>query len=145
MGIFGKKTPSEDRDPAILAGDESYSFDEVVGEPFYRDALLGLIADATPEERSSGEVFKKALIAKEPNNEYDRNAIVVRIDGQKVGHIAKEVTSDIHSVLSSLGTQGFNDFGFICDAVIGWNVKDQDAPIGVRLDLNMQGEDEDEA
>lgn len=144
MGIFGNKKPVQDRNAAILSGDTSFSFDDVVGESFYRKALLAIIAGATPEERASGEIFKVAVVAKEPNNPYDSNAIVVRIDEQTVGHIAAETTSTIRDVLSTLYAQGYSDFGFVCDAVIGWNTNRDDAPIGVRLDLVMSGDDDED-
>ena len=117
-----------------------------MGESFYREALLAIIAGATPEERASGEIFKMAAVAKEPNNPHDSNAIMVRIDEQTVGYIAAETTSTIRDVLSTLYAQGYSDFGFVCNAVIGWNTNRDDAPIGVRLDLVWSGdEDEDDA
>ena len=146
MGIFGNKKESKERPVAFLTGDTSFSFDEVVGESFYREVLLAIIAESTPEEQASGEVYKKAVVGKEPNNPHDPNAILVLIAGEPVGHIAKEMTAELHRVIAVVAEQGYNDFAFACDAVIGWNANRDDAPIGVRLDLVVSRDtDEDDA
>jgi hypothetical protein len=61
---------------------------EVVGESHYQDNLWRLVGGrpADPEERVRADIV--AVLAAEPDNSYDANAIAVWIDGLKVGHLS---------------------------------------------------------
>lgn len=90
---------------------------EVVGESYYKDAIaaLGTIQRDYywPVERlyekfvEGDRVYKyqfddmDAELVLEPENPYDPNAIRVDIDGEPVGHIAKENTERIRELLDA--------------------------------------------
>lgn len=66
--------------PRILPGGHRV---EIVGESFYAAALDGVARD--------GQTQKWADLVVEDDNPYDPNAVRVEIDGQKVGHLSREV------------------------------------------------------
>lgn len=134
MGFFSKKQ-KEDTSVAMLAGDGSFRF-HVVGESYHLEALLTMIRAAPDDERQDGEVHKVAVLLPEPNNEYDRRAIAVMIDGMKVGHVPKTDTDLIHEVIDSLQDQGYRYPAV--QAVIGWNGDPRQVPVGVRYDLTYE-------
>lgn len=71
---------------AVLAdGDEDL---EVVGESFYQENLWLLAGGRSGGSRVRVEVT--AVLAAEPDNPYDANAVGVWIDGLKVGHLSRE-------------------------------------------------------
>jgi ssDNA-binding Zn-finger/Zn-ribbon topoisomerase 1 len=59
---------------------------DVVGESFYHAALAGIRA-ALHDTNAGFEVRVVALIRREPENKYDRNAIAVYVHGAQVGHL----------------------------------------------------------
>lgn len=79
MGLFKQK--------------KHYSFD-VVGLPYYREA-----------QDKVGRLDKNTLIEilPEPDNEYDKNAIKVVVNGQKIGHVPARQCKLVKGVLN-LGT-----------------------------------------
>jgi hypothetical protein len=83
--LFIKGSASEERGhPRLYPGDETL---EVVGESFHQDVLWKLIGG-----RSSDHVRCPihARLVPEPRNPKDRNAVMVQIDGQCVGHLSRE-------------------------------------------------------
>lgn len=70
-----------------------YSFD-VVGLPYYQDA-----------QAKVGKLGKNTIIEvlPEPDNEHDKNAIKVVVNGQKVGHVPARQCKLVKGVLN-LGT-----------------------------------------
>lgn len=68
---------------------EGYENLEVVGESHYQDNLWHLVgSDADRSERVRVKIA--AVLAAEPNNPHDANAVAVWIDGLKVGHLSRE-------------------------------------------------------
>lgn len=130
MGLFGKK--SKEPKVAMVNGDGSYSFSDVVGESNYRQALKSLIGEGTDQERMNGEVFRHAYLVPEPTNAFDKNAIQVRMGEYVVGYIAKSRTTEFHPVIAQARQQGFDYV--VVPAVIGWNPNSADPLVGVRLD-----------
>ena len=62
---------------------------EVVGESFYQENLWKLAGGRrNPEERVRVPVC--AVLVPETDNPHDANAVAVRIDGRKVGHLSRE-------------------------------------------------------
>jgi tetratricopeptide (TPR) repeat protein len=60
---------------------------EIVGESNYQDALWRAV-DGRTTERVRAEI--RAILATEPDNPHDSNAISVWIDGNKVGYLCRE-------------------------------------------------------
>jgi hypothetical protein len=137
---FGKKkgSDSDSTRVAMLEGDGSFSFADVVGESHYRENLVSIIQKAPREQRDVGEVFWDAVLMPEPNNPFDPRAIMVGIDGKVVGYIARDTTDVIHEAIRTVQEMGYTDMA--CRAVIGWSPKEALPPIGVRLDI-VQSED----
>jgi hypothetical protein len=62
---------------------------EVVGEASYQDNLWRIIRERrSPDGRVREEVY--AVLAAEPDNPYDANAVAVWIQGLKVGYLSRE-------------------------------------------------------
>lgn len=131
MGLFSKK-PKPEPKVALVEGDGTYSFKDVVGESNYRQALKALITEGTDQERENGEVFRDAFIVPEPTNTFDKNAIQVRIAEHLVGYIAKGRTAEFHPVLQDARKQGFDYV--VVKAVIAFDSRSADPLVGVRLD-----------
>lgn len=71
---------------------------DVVGESNYQDAL-----------RSAHDQYGRAQLAqlvREPRNKYDRNAVAVRLCGQTVGYLPRDVAPRWHGVLNGPGGTG---------------------------------------
>ena len=128
MGLFGKK-PREMRDCLLPGGDVV----DVVGESHYQDALEA-IAGGRSEEGADFERW--AYLIPEPENPYDRNAVAVYIDGQKVGHLGRRDAVDYQALLQQLWTKG--SARAVCRANVrgGWDRGGGDAGhFGVKLAL----------
>jgi len=134
MGLFRKK--AADRDIALLSGSGNYAYRNVVGESHYRKELMQIIAQAPAEERENGEVFMQALLVKEPTNAFDPKAIMVLVDMKKVGYIGRDETAPFHRLMNDMGKRGLSSDQVGCLALIGWNEKNADPVIGVRLDFD---------
>jgi hypothetical protein len=136
MGLFGRKREPEPAPELSLlpvnAGG-GYYFRDVVGESFHRGELLALAKRGPSDQRANGEVYVTAEVVPEPDNQYDPNAIAVRIGGHVVGHIAKDRIPDVRKRIDKARELG--RVGLEVPAVIGWDTEWKDAPIGVRLDL----------
>ena len=62
---------------------------EVVGEASYQDNLWRIVGGRrSPDGRVREDVF--AVLAAEPDNPYDANAVAVWIQGLKVGYLSRE-------------------------------------------------------
>lgn len=70
---------------------------EIRGESFYLTTLRQLLrqSDNWP-----------ARLVREPDNQYDRNAIAIHINGQIVGHVARDQAAELAGTLDALGRQG---------------------------------------
>lgn len=72
---------------------------EIVGESNYQDSLWRVVGGPTAERV---RVDVQAIVATEPDNPYDPNAISVWIDGHKVGYFCKEDAQDYQPGLVKL-------------------------------------------
>jgi hypothetical protein len=87
---------------------------EAVGESNYQSALNKLI----PEEEKHKEKHKVYYVANlelEDENEYDKNAIAVEINGMKVGYVPKEENKKLRKQLKAISQ---NRQSFSCMAAI---------------------------
>lgn len=109
-----------------LAEADEENFD-IVGESNYQDALETI---AGPKSRSGAEFEVEALLVPEPDNKFDRHAVMVIIDDHLVGYIPRNETADFHEFLDQTGASSA-----ICDAIIegGWKNEDSEGRFCVRL------------
>lgn len=118
--IQSKKPPRE------FEGDGSYDYD-IVGESSYQDAISRIVGGSTDE---SVEHECYAIVAPEPSNKHDKNAIKVIIDGTIVGYIPRSETDHFHPILAGRPAG--------CEALIvgGWNRGRRGrGHFGVKLDI----------
>jgi len=100
---------------------------EVVGESFYRDALLAATG------RRGNEYVRHPVVAaliREPDNAYDPNAVGVWVEGRKVGHLSVADAIEYQGALLRLGANGKV---LACDALIC--ARDGTPNLGVWLEL----------
>ena len=86
---------------AVLLGGQGRV--EVKGESFYQDALDRVCGGKCSEGHA-----RKVLAVLQPEfaNPYDKNAIAVRVDGQLVGYMAKELAADYAPIARLLDEKG---------------------------------------
>ncbi len=71
-------------DQTTPSGPNTYTFDTaIVGVRFYQGAAE-LLSEVSPD---GGQIPGLLTLVREPDNQYDKNAIAVHADGKKVGHI----------------------------------------------------------
>jgi very-short-patch-repair endonuclease len=73
---------------------------EVAGESFYRAALERIAAAGDPYRSLTAQLLP------EPENPYDRNAVRVEIDGEKVGHLPRDLAALVAEALTQLAKSG---------------------------------------
>jgi hypothetical protein len=98
---------------------------EVVGLSF-NAATLEPIVGITDE----GSEFLKVVLKRNPNNQYDENAVEVRVNGNIAGHIPRTDNLKYHSMLDLHEKSGKV---YECDAIVCWETKDGFK--NIRLDL----------
>jgi hypothetical protein len=89
----------------------------VVGESHYQQALLRICGGKSIDGHHRGCI---AALIREPHNEYDRHAVAVQIDAQKVGYLSRDDARAYGLLLERLASEGCVG---ACDAEIrgGWN------------------------
>jgi hypothetical protein len=108
---------------------DAYSYD-IRGESFYRDNLMAVITSKNAFQQ--GELIVDAILVLEPDNKFDETAVAVFIEGKQVGHIPKEESFEVTEYIEDLNVKALQ-----VKALIGWNTKSSNPPIGVRLDFNF--------
>ncbi len=86
----------------FLVGESGWSV-EVTGESHYQHALERL-AGGRNEQGAHLEVV--ALLAREPSNRWDKNAIRVEVQGETVGYIGRAECEGVQPLLRKLDAQG---------------------------------------
>jgi hypothetical protein len=99
---------------AIVGGDGKYRF-EVVGASRYQEELEQIVGGRTEE---GAEHYCGAILIPEPENQYDPNAVVIKISGSTVAYLRRAVAEQFKLLLSQ---RGYLAAG--CGAVIvgGWD------------------------
>src|SRR5205814_10639045 len=92
-----------------LIGNRDYAV-HVVGESFYEENLRSLCGPATDHMR---QFAKTAILTLESDNPYDRNAVIVDVDGLTVGHLSRAAAVWFRSRFG-----GMSGSRFECDAVL---------------------------
>lgn len=119
----GNKPPA--RETIAIAGDGAYGF-PVVGESHYQVALNAICGGRT---ETGHEHYCEAILETEPDNPHDPNAVAVRIDGRKVGHIPRDLAPRIARAI------GMHRAAVKAVIVGGWSRRGEIGSYGVRLDL----------
>ena len=135
----GFKTEAEIQAPAltsnstvgVVIGDGAFAF-PVVGESHHQIVLEHLVGGRTSE---GAHHRCAALIEPQPDNPYDPGAVAVKIRGEEVGFLARDVAPLFRRALSSGG------YGrAACEAIIlgGWDRGPSDrGSFGVRLNARL--------
>lgn len=103
----------------------------IVGESFYQPALAS-ISDAKDSEDVSHDCF--AELIPEPTNDHDPNAIMVCIEGQRVGYLSRSNAKRYRAAIVAMVEA---DQPTICKAFIGRRADDENPNIGVSLDVPL--------
>lgn len=89
--------------PATVLNRRQRGFVPVVGESHYQDA----IKDAVRNLLRNGEIYEtQAVLVREPDNEYDPNAVAVYLEnGGKIGYLSREAALAYQPVLQQLAAR----------------------------------------
>jgi hypothetical protein len=132
-----KRTESAD-DAGWLLEPRADAVLDIVGEQSYQDALRKLGAPFTEEGPTNLDHL--AVLVPEPNNRYDKNAIRVQIDRQRVGYLSRENALLYGPVIGwALGQDRY----LVAHAKLtgGWNRGPSDrGSIGVKLHVGSPAE-----
>jgi len=115
-----------------IKGDAFFSYD-LAGESHYQEALERIVGG----HRSAAVYFRViAVLSSEPDNSHDANAIVIRINGEKVGYIGKRDNVSLRRQLDALGVSG--DVQCRAEIAGGWDHGGGDiGKFGLKLDLTF--------
>jgi HIRAN domain len=75
---------------------------DIVGEASYQTALARI---AGPKTADGMSVWKTAQLTPEPGNAHDKNAVMVTIDGLKVGYLSRRQALAYHRMMADAGMQ----------------------------------------
>jgi hypothetical protein len=128
--ISSKASPPQAR---VVTELKSFRFN-VVGESHYQDVLEGI---AGGYRRDSQAFAVSAVMALDPENRFDLNAVRVEIDGQTIGYLPKAEAKRIGSMM-----QDQNVSAATVEAQVrgGWRTNQHDeGHFGVRLKLPQSG------
>lgn len=118
-------TPKQEPEPP-----QQFKRLKVVGESNYQPALLS-VAKVKPGQTVKLECF--AELAPEPDNPYDANAVMIRIEGQCVGYLPRNEAARWQSELLRLQAEGQP---LMCHAFVGCLGTESGNPnLGVSLKL----------
>lgn len=81
---------------------------EVAGESYRQDSVRQIFKSHKVglADGGSGEVKARAHLVPDPKNKHDSNAVEVRVEGQMIGYLPKEVAATHVAVLTGLTQQG---------------------------------------
>lgn len=104
----------------------------VSGESHYQDALIRV--SKCPDDGGEHGYECSARLVLEPDNQYDKFAVKIMVDGEHVGYLPRGTAKRFGPRLRSLAASGKPA---ICMAYIG---RQDGAPLGVNLRLPYDGE-----
>ena len=125
-GFFGRflRSASQSHAPAVQHVDATlYDGEqtlEVVGESHHQDTLWALVGGRSAD-RIRYETY--AVLIPDPSNQYDPNAIEVRIQGQLVGHLSRTDAARYHAGLLRLMQQSTNQLVALRAVIAGGGVR----------------------
>jgi len=98
---------------------------EVVGLSYNQATLEPIVGSA-----AEGSVVLRVVLRRNPQNQYDANAVEVRVNGNLAGHIPRMDNLKYHQTLKTFEKAGKS---YECDAIVCWETKSSFKEI--RLDL----------
>ena len=107
-----------------------------VGESAYAAALASIVK-RSGVPLAEGRLETRAIIQRQPDNEYDPNAVVVLLEGQRVGYIERGTAAAYQRALVELERRGFAPE---CEAVIAWRPDTSPIRMGVWLEIAFPDE-----
>ena len=108
---------------------DEYSF-EVVGESYNKDSILSIIRENNAIK--DGELLVQAVMIKEPDNEFDDNAVVVFVKKKKIGYVSSDISYEVTNYLDERDLDGIRVKG-----KFGWDTTNPSPAIGLFLDFNF--------
>lgn len=132
--VFGRmrpQPPAEKGPPQRFDGPGEFRI-EAVGESHYQDVLERIVGGRGED---SAEHTCTAILSPEPNNQYDKNAVAVLVEGEKVGNLNRANAARFGGMLEK---RGLHHGPVEVRAVIrgGWDRGNADrGSFGVFLDL----------
>ena len=129
--LFGSKKQAQQ--VAILGGNGSYEL-QVVGESHYQKALEKITGGKT---KDGHEMEVEAMLIHDDKNPYDNQAVAVKINGELVGYLSRDLARQFRKQMAA---SGYQNKPALCKALIvgGWNRGGGDeGHFGVRLDLPL--------
>lgn len=112
-----------------------------VGEDYTKDAIIEVVTKhALADDIKSGRLYIRGVVRPEPTNAYDPHALVVLIDGEKVGYIPADRTSSFRygviRLMEESGTTLAHGGDWIADFAIriGWKPDEKYPRYGVAID-----------
>jgi hypothetical protein len=87
-------------EPVLLPGGKAV---QVVGESYYQEALDAICGGKCEE---GDQLMCQAELRPEPDNEYDKRAVGIYVDGRKVGHLSRADAKARQAKLLALRAQG---------------------------------------
>src|SRR6266511_90440 len=94
---------------------------QAVGESDYQDALARICGGKTEAGHHRPVT---AMLSPEPDNPYDSNAVAVLVEGLKVGHLAREDASALHTQLVRIAQEHGCSVACRGEIVGGWHRSD---------------------
>lgn len=116
----------------ILPDKDTYFEYEIVGESFYQKELNRIVGPKTEE---SVEITKEAQLKRDLNNQHDKNAVAVRIDGLTVGYLNKHDAKDFCQLIKRNRFKDTDSFNVDALIVGGWKRKGSEGSFGVKLNM----------
>jgi len=136
MGLLSKIAEMLSNDPKIrIEGAGHFDF-EVVGESNYQGPLKRICGG---RKKEPARHLVEAILVHEDDNEHDKKAIEVEIEGHTVAYLSRDDARNYRRRLKKAGHPGESAY---CDAVIvgGWNRGFFDkGKFGVKLDIPDEG------
>lgn len=109
---------------------------EVVGESNYQGNLIAICGDYRPNKPD--EHFATAVLVPEPQNPYDKNAVMVLLSNLQVGYLDRQAAK---SYMAHLRVKGLPSARLSVPAVVRGGWLDEDGKVrmyGVCLDLEVR-------
>ena len=119
-------------DAQILPDKDAYFEYEIVGESFYQKELNRIVGQKTEE---SVEIPKQAKLKRDLNNQHDKNAVAVYIDGSIVGYLNKRDAKDFCRLIKRNRFKDTDSFNVDALIVGGWKRKGSEGSFGVKLNM----------
>ncbi len=119
-------------DYPCIKGDGLFTY-HVFGASHYQQQLERI----TGGRREAAVYFRvNAVLSSEPDNPYDKNAIQILVNGEKVGYVRREDNVSLRAQLNAVGITG--DVQCRAEIAGGWNRGGGDiGDFGLRLDVTL--------